>query len=952
MIIIILSEDSESARIVQNIYNQFQLHHILFRTTISGAIQDGLRSDTAEVHIFVEPGLYEEPTIVISPDSGVQRMTLRGISGLMTTLEQTNWKSENVYSDLLVTLSNPLTCEIIEPVIRAKGAAYDQLFILENSTLSFQFYLLEFHSSNFLLKQSSKLRIDRCKFSSCWMYTGEYSSLTCTTNMFLNTQLSLRDESTTICANNSFAYNADYDHEQGIFIAQQAKVDIDSNRFDLTHQEDPQKIVINHVFDPLYAIRGFDVTISDNIFIHCYSCIVCYIPYPRPVVEQKKYIASASLVIRDNDMSHVKLYGIRVDIPSLNPLIIGNRINLINITESTLVGKDSIVGIHLTMGCKARVINNQIDSTFVPHSYTVDTKSATIGIKISDPSTSPMVSRNSIHHCDVGVLCAMKTFGIVENNCIFENVVNLEIRESSSTNVHDNTIRDSKRVGVIISSHACPVLSNNQISSSTLQQIFIQRANPMIRYNDIKEGLNEGILVCDRAEARIDKNRICDNKFNGVYVDNGGLVDLDDNVICRNGYHGVIIDDSQMLKNLIDEFSTLNVNALSVLRRLDRRSRIHANQIFQNEDVGVYLLNIGGELLNNDIYVNRSSNVVVVFEDFFVSSRTKIEESICEQQAYKVSIDRNRIHEVVANCGVHIRCGHLIHVDVICNVIRNNNERGILLEGYPESIRNRVFSQVQICGNEIHNTKKGPNILINNCAAPRIGSLNDKDKNRIFSAREDGIRVEGVGTRVAIVNNEIHDNLGNGVNLDSAWGELEANNIYRNKMFNILLLTPKPISNETFMEVFSIARNTISAAGKSNIMLVLCPSDMIHYNMTMKIFKCTISEANEHGIVTTTNVPSQQDKHYHVVVQESNITSHRRSAICVRDSINCQIIECVIDNDSINVEVLDHGTVKFQKNKMSRKENQFAISTYDVKALRGTTTNYAIGRAKKRFIND
>jgi hypothetical protein len=599
----------------------------------------------------------------------------------------------------------------------------------------------------------------------------------------------------------------------------------------------------------------------------------------------------------------------------LTSIITGNHISLMDPT----ITHDSIFGIYLANGTRARVSNNEIKGTQV---------ASTIGIKYSDANTSPVITKNKITNCGVGILCENAS-GVIDNNIISKNIVNLEIRDLAACNVHDNEIRESTGIGTSIDSRACPTFTNNYISHSYLAQVYVAQAKPIIRFNEIRDGLADGIQIGALSDVRIEKNRISDHKRTGVISLDGGYIHLFDNVISRNGLSGVVIDETEILEKILSQSTTLNLHMLKSMKIM-KCSYLEANDISHNEDVGIFLKNVGINMFKNDVHNNCNTNVSILFDEKFVHPRFKIEEQVYkEEKCYQVIVEQNHVHHAYKHYGLYVQCGQLIRVDICGNVISDNKECGVYLVGHTERTQG-VLSRVELRGNEICRTSHGSNVIVRGAAWPKIGLA--QQGNKIHLALEDGIRVLDIGTRVAIFYNTIYNNAGNGVNIENAsGGEMEENNVYDNRLNNICLRMLNPGKQH---ELYQIAGGNVANPGKSNVELYLAQ----HVNnYTIKLLRVNMINGFEYGVI----MRCEPDASGLVVVEDCQVKANALAAIRVEDTINCEILKCKITHGGgNNIQVVNNAKVKLKDNQMThpRKEVKYDVVVLDAARVSGIKT--------------
>jgi F-box protein 11 len=116
------------------------------------------------------------------------------------------------------------------------------------------------------------------------------------------------------------------------------------------------------------------------------------------------------------------------------------------------------------------------------------------------------------------------------------------IRNGADPRLRRNQIHDGKQAGVYVCDNGLGTLEDNDITANTLYGVAIRTGgNPTLRRNQIHDNKQAGVHVYDNGLGTLEDNDITANTVTGVAIRTGGNPTLRRNRVNRNGYRGAWI---------------------------------------------------------------------------------------------------------------------------------------------------------------------------------------------------------------------------------------------------------------------------------------------------------------------------------------------------------------------------------------------------------------------------
>jgi nitrous oxidase accessory protein NosD len=405
-------------------------------------------------------------------------------------------------------------------------------------------------------------------------------------------------------------------------------------------------------------------------------------------------------------------------------------------------------------------------------------------------STRVVVRGNHIHHCQGAAIRVLSSGGgTFEDNDIEENeTVGFWVRAGADLAVRKNRIRGSGTYGIAVDPKGRGTFEDNDIVETKGVGLWVGAgAEPIVRSNRIRGGMMSGIVVSPNGRGTFEKNQIVENTDIGFYTDSGATVIVRGSTITGNGKGGLLIgsgvrgtfEENDIFANQ-GEWGGIGVQlgACPVVRK----NRVHQhqghgviykggegvleeNEIFENGDIGVFVLEGAPTARSNHIHHNKEGIVVAddgggLFEDNEIYAQKSLGVRI-----YGASpvFRRNRIQKAPM-FGVFIIEGGATFEE------NDISEGGTQTSGANVGVSRGADPVFR--GNRIHHGRVGVWVL--------DGAKGVFEGNEIVSSSHIGVLVKD-GSAPVLRGNRIHDGKDFGVLVQFAGGTIIDNDIFRNR---------------------------------------------------------------------------------------------------------------------------------------------------------------------------
>ncbi|KAK7086605.1 F-box only protein 11 [Halocaridina rubra] len=420
-----------------------------------------------------------------------------------------------------------------------------------------------------------------------------------------------------------------------------------------------------------------------------------------------------------------------------------------------------------------------------------------VTIKFSPPSCTESMQ----HHKHYALEIQENSAPTIEH-CIIRSFSHLGAAVSVSGSGAEPVIRyceisDCENVGLIITDRAQGHYEDNEISRNALAGIWVKNyANPIMRRNHIHHGKDVGIFCFDGGQGYFEANDIHNNRIAGFEVKaqaNPTVVRCE----IHNGQTGGIYVHEHGMGQFIENKIHSNKYA-GVWITSNSNPTIRRNEIYNGLQGGVYIFGDGRGLIeHNNIYGNALAGIQIRTNSDPIVRHNKIHDGqhggIYVHEKGQGLIECN---EVYANtlAGVWITTGstptlrrNRIHSGKQVGVYFYDNGHGLLEDN---DIFNHLYSGVQIRTGSNPSIKRnkiwgGQNggVLVYN------GGLGVLEQNEIFDNAMAGVWIK-TDSNPTLRRNKIFDGREAGICIfNGGKGVLEDNDIFRNAQAGVLIST-------------------------------------------------------------------------------------------------------------------------------------------------------------------
>ncbi|XP_066953207.1 F-box only protein 11 isoform X1 [Macrobrachium rosenbergii] len=420
-----------------------------------------------------------------------------------------------------------------------------------------------------------------------------------------------------------------------------------------------------------------------------------------------------------------------------------------------------------------------------------------VTIKFSPPSCTDTMQHHKHYALEIQENCSPTI-----EHCIIRSFSHLGAAVSVSGPGAEPVIRyceisDCENVGLIITDRAQGHYEDNEISRNALAGIWVKNfANPIMRRNHIHHGKDVGIFCFDGGQGYFEANDIHNNRIAGFEVKaqaNPTVVRCE----IHNGQTGGIYVHEHGMGQFIENKIHSNKYA-GVWITSNSNPTIRRNEIYNGLQGGVYIFGDGRGLIeHNNIYGNALAGIQIRTNSDPIVRHNKIHDGqhggIYVHEKGQGLIECN---EVYANtlAGVWITTGstptlrrNRIHSGKQVGVYFYDNGHGLLEDN---DIFNHLYSGVQI------RTGSNPNIRRNKIWGGQNGGvlvynggLGLLEQNEIFDNAMAGVWIK-TDSNPTLRRNKIFDGREAGICIfNGGKGVLEDNDIFRNAQAGVLIST-------------------------------------------------------------------------------------------------------------------------------------------------------------------
>ena len=190
--------------------------------------------------------------------------------------------------------------------------------------------------------------------------------------------------------------------------------------------------------------------------------------------------------------------------------IVGNKA-----TNTIWIGKDANPTIRNNEIHQGRVgINLSSDSLggLIEHNLIYNNDICGIG---QSPDSTPLMRRNKIFNCAVGVQFSVVSKGVLENNHIYDNWTGISLLEHAAPTIRDNSVY-SNVCGIAVGMQGMGTIEDNHIFDNEEEGILVEHdATPTVRRNMVHNCLT-GIML--KGGGIIAENDVHDNWQSGIEI--------------------------------------------------------------------------------------------------------------------------------------------------------------------------------------------------------------------------------------------------------------------------------------------------------------------------------------------------------------------------------------------------------------------------------------------------
>ena len=199
--------------------------------------------------------------------------------------------------------------------------------------------------------------------------------------------------------------------------------------------------------------------------------------------------------------------------------------------------------------------------------------------------------------------------GTVEDNDIFSNQsVGVYMMNRANPTVRNNTIRDGEGDGVAAVFAARGLIEGNTISNNAGVGILVEsEAEPRVVRNKISDAHMDGIRVCDNGTAQIEANTVVgagrgDKGGSGIVVTNGSSPTVRNNLVRECLSHGILV--SSGASGVVERNNVSGCGSHGVVITRQANPVVRSNIVRDNGGIGIWVCNSGrGTLTENRVQV-------------------------------------------------------------------------------------------------------------------------------------------------------------------------------------------------------------------------------------------------------------------------------------------------------------------------------------------------------------
>lgn len=220
-------------------------------------------------------------------------------------------------------------------------------------------------------------------------------------------------------------------------------------------------------------------------------------------------------------------------------------------------------------------------------------------------NATPFLRHNQIHDSKgFGVYFSENGGGIMEENELFGNNIELKIASGGNPIVRRNRINHGKNTGVLVCDGGAGIFEDNNIFGNSNSEVEIKtRGNPIFRGNRIHDGKGFGIYISENGQGILEENDIFGHEKYQVYIDKEGNPTLCCNRIHDGNSNGIRVTDNGL--GILEDNDIFGHELSQVSVDSGGNPTLRRNRIHDGKSFGISIDNGHGTFEENDLRNNK-----------------------------------------------------------------------------------------------------------------------------------------------------------------------------------------------------------------------------------------------------------------------------------------------------------------------------------------------------------